>query len=103
MKNSDKSSKYTRQHQTAIDLVEKLTKLRHDNGISQRELAKRMFTTQSAISGFEQHRNEPRFSSIFHYANALGYHISFTIVSLLDNDNIDNTDGNNDDKSRVMY
>lgn len=67
-------------HELAMDIVHRITLLRRQAKISQRELAKRMYTTQSAISDFEQYKIEPRLSIICAYLEALGYTLKFMIV-----------------------
>jgi transcriptional regulator with XRE-family HTH domain len=53
--------------------------LRIQRGLSQREVARRMGTTQSAISELEKAVTEPRLATLQRYARILGYQLRFQL------------------------
>ncbi|WP_372495106.1 helix-turn-helix domain-containing protein [Micromonospora phytophila] len=60
-------------------LVRALIKLRTDLRISQRKVAQRMGTTQSAVSDLEKGLTDPRLSTLQRYARALRCRLDFEV------------------------
>jgi transcriptional regulator with XRE-family HTH domain len=58
-----------------LDFLNDFARLRRRMRISQKEIARRMSTTQSAISELEKGIVEPRISTVQRYARILGYRI----------------------------
>jgi transcriptional regulator with XRE-family HTH domain len=54
-----------------------LVKARADQGLSQTAVARRMGTTQSAVSDLERSGSDPRVSTLMRYARALGAPLRF--------------------------
>ncbi|ASY33550.1 MULTISPECIES: helix-turn-helix domain-containing protein [unclassified Streptomyces] len=55
-----------------MTLVETLVKHRKKCGITQKQVARHMETTQSAVSDFERLGGDPRLSTVMRYARAVG-------------------------------
>lgn len=62
-------------------LVEDLTSVRKEHGLSQSELAERMGVSQSAVAQFERYDANPTIASVERYAIAVGARIAITVVS----------------------
>ncbi|HZU74249.1 MAG TPA: helix-turn-helix transcriptional regulator [Acidimicrobiales bacterium] len=58
--------------------------LREKKGLSQRELAERIGTTQSAIARLEAGTNSPSLVTLERVAGALGAEVSLSLVDLSD-------------------
>lgn len=63
-----------------MNLIDTLVCLRADRGLTQNAVAARMGTTQSRVSNFERLGGDPRLSTIFRYARAVGSKIRMTPV-----------------------
>lgn len=57
---------------THMNLIETLVCLRTGRDLTQKAVADRMGTTQSRVSNFERIGGDPRLSTIFRYARAVG-------------------------------
>ena len=66
----------------AIRLAFEIRALREKKGLSQRELAERVGTTQSAIARLEAGKVSPSLPTLDKIATALGAEVSLTIVDL---------------------
>jgi predicted transcriptional regulator len=66
----------------AIRLAYEIRALREHKGLTQRELAERMGTTQSAIARLEAGNISPSLPTLDRLAEALGAEVSVTIVDL---------------------
>ena len=62
-----------------MQLVKRLLGYREAAGLTQRNVADAMGTTQSAVSTFETASNDPRISTILRYANAVGVRLACEI------------------------
>lgn len=62
------------------DLIETLTRARHDRGLTQKAVAHEMETTQSAVSNFERIGGDPKISTILRYARAIGAAVQFVVT-----------------------
>ncbi|MGE9695125.1 MULTISPECIES: helix-turn-helix domain-containing protein [unclassified Streptomyces] len=60
-----------------MTLVETLVKHRKKCGLTQKQVAEHMETTQSAVSDFERLGGDPRLSTVMRYARAVGLRIWF--------------------------
>lgn len=60
-------------------LIQFLSRLRHERGWTQKELAKRLGTTQSAVSDFEKSVVEPRLPTLQRWARAYGFRLEFQL------------------------
>ena len=63
-----------------MNLIETLVCLRTDRELTQTAVAARMGTTQSRVSNFERIGGDPRLSTIFRYARAVGAKVRMTAV-----------------------
>jgi len=63
-----------------LDLLQELSRRRLARNLSQSEVARRMGTTQSAVSDMEQGRVEPRFSTLQRYARILGIRLRMILL-----------------------
>ncbi len=63
-----------------MELVETLYKARHEAGLSQKELAKRLGTNQTYIAAVERGRKNITFSTLARYARACGKKVSITLL-----------------------
>jgi len=61
------------------DMVEKLVKMRHDKGMTQKEVADLMFRDHSAVSHFERLGADPHLSTLRRYARAVGARITHAV------------------------
>lgn len=61
-------------------IINRLAAIRRSHGISQREVAERMGTSQSAVSEIESHQNDPRFSTLIRYARAVGAKVTTRVT-----------------------
>lgn len=66
--------------ETYEQVVETLVAARKENGMKQREVAKRMGTSQSAVSEFESAASDVRFSTLLRYAQAVSCEVNIEIV-----------------------
>lgn len=57
---------------THMDLIETLVTIRNHRKLTQADVAVRMGTTQSRVSNFERLGGDPRLTTIFRYARAVG-------------------------------
>jgi transcriptional regulator with XRE-family HTH domain len=57
-----------------------LRALRRDAGLSQRQLAERIGTTQSAIARLEAGRTEPKIATLTRLADALGCDLTLSVA-----------------------
>lgn len=62
------------------DLIDSLVQSRIDTNFTQKQLAKRMGTTQSAVSDLENAGVDARFSTIMRYAQAVGCEIHISVT-----------------------
>ncbi|MDI1464299.1 helix-turn-helix domain-containing protein [Catellatospora sp. KI3] len=60
-------------------LVQVLAQIRRTMNLNQADLARRMNTTQSAVSEIEKGEKEPRLSTLQRYARALGLELQFRL------------------------
>jgi transcriptional regulator with XRE-family HTH domain len=65
-------------------LIQALTSLRTALGISQRQVATRMQTQQSAVSDLEKGDSDPRLSTLQRYARAIGCRLDLGLIEDLD-------------------
>jgi transcriptional regulator with XRE-family HTH domain len=65
--------------QQCRELMKKLMDLRKTQGISQRELAKRMGITQTGVSNLETRQTDAYMSTLQRYARAVGYRLSLEL------------------------
>ena len=63
-----------------MELVETLYKARHEAGLTQKELAKRLGTNQTYIAAVERGRKNITFSTLARYARACGKKVSITLL-----------------------
>lgn len=72
----------SRDVQEFTTLIESLVRLRKDQGLTQKDVAEAMGTTQSAVSDIESIAGDPRISTVQRYARAvramLGFRLRFT-------------------------
>lgn len=62
-----------------MDFIQEIREIRRAEGISQREVADYMKTTQSYVSDFEKIGGDPRIKTIMRYARAIGYRARLVI------------------------
>ncbi len=62
------------------ELVGAMVEARHDAGLSQKEVAERMGTSQSAIARLENARNLPSMEFVTRYASAIGRRVDIQLV-----------------------
>lgn len=60
-------------------LLERLATVRRTRGLTQRDVASAMETSQSAISELENGDSDPRISTVQRYARALGARVTFAV------------------------
>lgn len=60
-------------------LIDQLIQLRKRRGLTQRQLAERMGTTQAVVSLMERLRRRPRYSMLQRYARACDARINFRL------------------------
>jgi ribosome-binding protein aMBF1 (putative translation factor) len=63
-----------------FDLIEKMIEKRIKRGLTQKQLARKLRTKQSAISRFESGRGNPTVNFLYNIADALGIKIKIEIV-----------------------
>ena len=63
-----------------MELMETLYKARHEAGLTQKELAKRLGTNQTYIAALERGRKNITFSTLARYARACGKKVSITLL-----------------------
>ncbi|MDR1017136.1 MAG: helix-turn-helix transcriptional regulator [Lachnospiraceae bacterium] len=63
-----------------LELEYSLMKAREEKGFSQRELAKKMNKPQSTVVRLENGQTDPKLSTIFSIARALGKKVKITLV-----------------------
>lgn len=61
------------------DLVESLVRLRRELGLRQKDVARIIGSTQSAVSDFERIGGDPRLTTIQRYARALGARVHLAV------------------------
>ncbi|CAN5754468.1 MAG: helix-turn-helix domain-containing protein [Iamia sp.] len=61
------------------NLIESLVRLRGELGLRQKDLARIIGTTQSAVSDFERIGGDPRLTTVQRYARALGARVSLAV------------------------
>lgn len=66
------------------DLLKELVRTRSSAGMSQKEVASLMETTQSAVSEFESGRTDPHLSTIQRYARAVGARVTVSLENRTD-------------------
>jgi DNA-binding XRE family transcriptional regulator len=66
--------------ETALDLACVLHHIRREQGLTQREAAKRAGLQQQAISRLEQAATNIQLGTLQHYLDALGYSIQINVV-----------------------
>ena len=62
-----------------IRAIRLMAEVRRETGMTQSEIAERMKTQKSNISRLENGNTDPRLSTLFSYARALGVEIEFTV------------------------
>lgn len=75
-KHTDRQARYA---DRVFEITDALRAIRRAKGLSQRSVSYRMGVTQSQVHYFENHRSEPRLSSLFEYADQLGVQIKITL------------------------
>ena len=60
--------------------VAQLAERRRQLGLTQRDVAERMGTTQSAVSDLEAGRTDPRWSTVQRYAAAIGARVRVEVL-----------------------
>lgn len=78
---------------------EKLKKLRTDNGLTQDELAEKIFVTRTAVSKWETNKGYPSIDSLKELSNLFG----ISIDSLISDEDIDNKRIVDEKNSRKFY
>lgn len=63
------------------DLLDELVEMRRAAGLTQKQVAQAMETTQSAVSDFENGNTDPYMSTFQRYARAVGVRVSVTVDS----------------------
>lgn len=63
-----------------MDLIERLVQVRHDQGLTQRDVAERMGRSQPNISAFERIGGDPHLSTVRRYAAAVGARVQWQVV-----------------------
>lgn len=63
-----------------MDTIDTLVAVRTGRGLTQSEVARRMETTQSAVSHFERLGGDPRLSTLMRYARAVGARARVTVA-----------------------
>lgn len=63
----------------SVELIDQLSELRRDRGLSQTEVAARMGTSQSALARLESGQADVRVSTLARYAAALNVDLGFSI------------------------
>jgi transcriptional regulator with XRE-family HTH domain len=61
------------------DVVDRLSGIRRERGLSQTEVAARMGTSQSAVARLEAGESDARMSTLSRYAAALGTELAFVV------------------------
>jgi len=61
------------------ELVQRLVSLRKSRGLTQTEVARRMGIVQGSVQSIER-GDDPRISTIFRYARALGAQVTFNVT-----------------------
>src|SRR5450830_729752 len=56
-----------------------LIQARHEQGLTQQEVADRMGVTQPTVAGFERYDNDPRLSTVRRYAHAVGVVVAHSV------------------------
>lgn len=77
-------------------LIDELTFRRKQVGLTQQEVADRMGTSQAAVAKLENHRHDPRITTLVRYANALEVDASGLIDILTQVNRADISDGGNE-------
>lgn len=78
--NADVKAEYDRLG-PIYDLVGAMVEARHAAGLTRREIAERMGTTQSAIARLENAHHMPSLDLVTRYAAALGRRVEFGLVA----------------------
>ncbi|GAA1022084.1 MULTISPECIES: helix-turn-helix domain-containing protein [Amycolatopsis] len=69
-----------RRHGAAIArLIDSLVQIRDKRNLTQSDVAERMDTTQSSVSNFERQGGDPKVSTLFRYADAVGADLDFIV------------------------
>ena len=63
-----------------MDLIERLVQIRHDQGLTQNDVAARMGRSQPNVSAFERVGGDPHLSTIRRYADAVGARVRWQVV-----------------------
>ena len=66
---------------TTNEIVKEFIKIRHEAGLTQSDLSKKMKTTQSRISYFETCRDNPSITWLDRYARSCGKKLHITFES----------------------
>lgn len=64
-----------------VRLIEKLIAARDARKMRQKDVAKRMRTTQSRVSNIERLGGDPRLSTVMRYGRAVGLRVRFVVVA----------------------
>jgi osmotically-inducible protein OsmY len=64
------------------ELMTQLARWRHKRDSSQRETAKLMRTSQSAVARMESHQHDPQLSTLARYVTALGLSVHFVLTDI---------------------
>ena len=78
LKNKDVKNAYD-ELELEFSLIEKLMEERIKKGVTQKELAEKIGTKQSAVSRFESGRGNPTFSFMVKISDALGKKIKISV------------------------
>ena len=68
-----------RMYDSQIDAIRRLRWIREKNGLSQREVARRMGSAASVVCYIENGKIDPRISTLRRYALACGAELIFTV------------------------
>ena|SRR3990167_2792612 len=79
MKDPEFKKAYT-ELQPEFELWRRLIEKRNQDGLTQKELARRMGTKQSVISRFESGRSNPTLDFLYRLADALGAELKITVL-----------------------
>lgn len=63
-----------------MDLLQRLVQVRRDQGLTQRDVARRMGRSQPNVSAFERIGGDPHLSTIRRYAAAVGARVRWQVV-----------------------
>ena len=63
-----------------MELIELMYKARHEAGLTQKEIAKKLGTKQAYISALEKGRKNITYSTLIRYARACGKRIAITLL-----------------------